>query len=264
ATVGLSWGIESDVNASSVERQDLQVLQWVGTPTNQWQNRGGTNFSSGNTQSRGTFNATSTISFSEQIVTLGSVDASNALPVTLNYFAGRIDGSVGILEWETASELNNDFFEIQRSVDGVEFETIGKVKGNGTTNFVSAYAFEDRKMNIGQNYYRLRQQDFDGKFTYSDELVLLTYDGSTPLNIFLYPNPTVPDNINLELINSTSGSANLRVFNMTGQSVYQKVITSEEVSSEISIHPENLASGIYFVEITQGAQRVVKRLVIQN
>ncbi|NOS91059.1 MAG: T9SS type A sorting domain-containing protein [Cyclobacteriaceae bacterium] len=263
ATVGLSWGIESDVNASSVERQDLRVLQWVASPTSQWQNRGGANFSSGNTQSRGTFNATSTISFSEQIVTLGSVDASNALPVTLTYFAGRIDGSIGILEWETASELNNDYFEIQHSLDGLEFTPVGRVNGKGTINQKSSYIFEDRNLTKGINYYRLRQSDFDGKVWYSD-LISLDYDGSTPLIAFLYPNPTTTENVNIELVNATSQDVRVRIFDMTGKVLVNSQINSESLESVISLKSSELKSGIYIVEVVQGLQRVTKRLVITN
>ncbi|NOS56563.1 MAG: T9SS type A sorting domain-containing protein, partial [Cyclobacteriaceae bacterium] len=263
ATIGLSWGIESDVSTSNVERQDLRVMQWVGAPTNQWQNRGGVNFSGGNTQSRGTFNASSTISFSEQIVTLGSVDTQNPLPVELVKFEGRIDGSIASLNWKTASEINNDYFEIQRSPDGLEFVEVGKVNGNGTTNLPSEYFFEDRNLLKGNNYYRLKQFDFDGKSSYSD-VIVLDYDGTTPLNIFLYPNPTNTQNVNLELINPTSENVSIRILDIIGRPSFQAIVKAEEIESNISLKTEELKSGVYVVEVTQGTQRVTKRLVIQN
>jgi hypothetical protein len=263
ATLGLSWGIESDVSTSNVERQDLRVMQWVGAPTNQWQNRGGINFNAGNTQSRGTFNASSVISFSEQIVTLGSVDAQNPLPVTLVKFEGQLDGSVGILNWATASEINNDYFEVQRSSDGNEFVELGKVIGRGTTNLTSLYGFEDRTLLKGNNYYRLKQFDFDGKSSYSN-VIILNYDGATPLSVFVYPNPTSSQNVNLELINPTTESVTIRILDMTGRASFFSTISAEELKSTIAIKAEDMKSGIYVVEVVQGTQRIVKRLVIQN
>jgi hypothetical protein len=263
AIIGLSWGIESDVNASSIERQDLRVIQWVGAPTNQWQNRGGTNFSSGNTQSRGTFNSSFSISFSEQIVTLGSVDSSNPLPVTLVKFQVRLDGSIANLYWKTVSELNNDYFEVQRSTDGFEFSEIGKVKGKGTTNLPAEYFFEDRILTKGKNYYRLKQVDFDGKFSYSN-VILLDYDGSTPLNFFLYPNPTNSQNVNLELININFDELSIRIFDITGRVIFQKVLTDSQIQTFVSIREVDLPSGVHLVEVIQGKQRIIKRLVIKN
>ncbi len=262
ARVGLSWGIESDVSTNLAQREAMKVMSWNGT---NWTNNGGTNFQPGgtHTQSRGTFESTATLSFSENIVTLGSTEVANALPVNLIKFEASINGSIADLYWETASELNNDYFEVQHSLDGLEFTSVGRVNGKGTTNQKSAYYFEDRNLTKGINYYRLRQTDFDGKVAYS-KVVSVDYDGSTPLIAFLYPNPTTTQNINIELVNATAQDVQVRIFDMTGKVLVNSQINSENLESVISLKSSELKSGIYIVEVVQGFQRVTKRLVINN
>lgn len=264
AVVGLSWGTESLVSANLAQREALKVMSWNGT---NWTNNGGTNFQPGgaHTQSRGTFESTSTLTFSENIVTLGSTEVANPLPVNLVRFAGRLEGSIASLDWKTASETNNDYFEIQRSSDGLEFVGIGKVSGMGmgTTNLATEYFFEDRGLMKGNNYYRLKQFDFDGKSSYS-KVIVLDYDGSTPLNVFLYPNPTNAQNVNLELINPSAEYVNIRILDVTGRVSFQTTINADQLESNISLKTEELKSGVHVVEVIQGTQRVTKRLVIQN
>ncbi len=262
AVVGISWGVQSDVSANLAQREAMKVMSWNGTD---WTNNGGTNFQPGgtHTQTRGTFESIGALSFSENIVTLGSTEVANPLPVTLVKFEGRLDGSIASLNWKTASEIDNDYFEIQRSSDGLEFIKIGKVAGNGTTNLASEYFFEDRSLLKGNNYYRLKQIDFDGKSSYSS-VIVLDYDGSTPLNVFLYPNPTNAQNINLELINPSTEYLNIRILDMTGRISLQATISAEDLESNISLKAEELKAGVYVVEVMQGTQRVTKRLVIHN
>lgn len=263
AIIGLSWGIESDVNASSVERQDLRVVQWVGTPTNQWQNRGGTSFSGGNTQSRGTFTASSTISFSEQIVTLGSVDASNPLPVELISFVGENQNGFNKLDWKTASELNNDYFELERSATGETFSTITRVSGRGTVNELSSYNFLDEEPMVGNNYYRLKQVDFDGKFEYSHIILVKNEGAGGVFNISVFPNPLSKGTLlNIRSIKDNELDAKVSVRDLTG-----RVLTSYTVGAdnfvERTVDTSNWSgAGIYIVEMTQGEKRIFRRVVV--
>jgi hypothetical protein len=111
------------------------------------------------------------------------------LPVTWLSFNGRTERGGNYLTWSTASELNNDYFEVQRSIDGQNFEVIGYVQGNGTTSMQSNYAFIDKEPSVGYNYYRLRQVDFDGTDDFSRTIVInTTGEGFGSLKVF--PNPT--------------------------------------------------------------------------
>jgi len=260
ARVGLSWGIESDVSANLAQREAMKVMSWNGT---NWTNNGSFNFQPGglHTQSRGIFESGFVLSFSENIVTLGSTETANPLPITLVSFTGKLDGSIASLNWKTASEINNDYFEVQRSSDGFEFVAIGKVKGKGTTNIATEYFLEDRNLSSGKNYYRLKQFDFDGKSSYSS-VIVLDYDGSTPLGVFLYPNPTISQDINAELVNASNEVVSIRIIDMAGRVPFQSTVQGE--SKTIHLKTDDLKPGLYVVEVTQGNQRVVRRLIIKE
>jgi len=92
------------------------------------------------------------------------------LPVELTSFDANVSGAVVVLNWETASEINNDYFQIERSVNGSAWENIGFVEGEGTTTSTTRYEFVDENPLTGISYYRLKQVDFDDKFEYSDKV----------------------------------------------------------------------------------------------
>ena len=118
--------------------------------------------------------------------------ASAALPVELVHFRAKaVANHTADLHWATASELNNNYFEIERSYDGRSFELVGEVKGNGNSQHQIAYSFLDETIGLIQNtaYYRLKQVDFDGAFEYSD-IRVVRFDGRAEmLEIAAYPNP---------------------------------------------------------------------------
>lgn len=113
------------------------------------------------------------------------------LPIELVYFtADEIGGGVRFA-WETASELNNDYFTIEYSIDAVEFTELTTIEGAGTTTEPKYYRYTDFSSNCGIVYYRLKQTDFDGKYSYS-KIVSVTFAEnqiSDSYNYFVYPNP---------------------------------------------------------------------------
>jgi Secretion system C-terminal sorting domain len=262
ATIGLSWGIESDVNASSVERQDLVVMLW-NDGTSLWDSRGGTNFSSGNTQSRGSFNSSSTISFSEQVVTLGSTDVSNPLPVVLVQFTGRNQGGVNKISWKTASELNNDYFIVERSGDGESFTSIGRVNGQGTTSQATSYNLDDEQPFLGNNYYRLKQTDFNGEFSYSD-VILVKNESSAPIfTLSVYPNPALLNKtFKVQARKDNELDATVIIRDIAGR-VLESYSMGSGFDSIREIELKNAQAGIYLIELNQGAKRIFKRLIIE-
>ena len=115
----------------------------------------------------------------------------DVLPIELVYFtADEIGGGVRFA-WETASELNNDYFTIEYSIDAVEFTELTTIEGAGTTTEPKYYRYTDFSSNCGIVYYRLKQTDFDGKYSYS-KIVSVTFAEnqiSDSYNYFVYPNP---------------------------------------------------------------------------
>ena len=98
----------------------------------------------------------------------GSSGSNTALPVELLFFNATLNGKVVDLTWSTASELNNDYFTVERSVDGFNWENVVQVSGAGTTNQTTNYSDADTRPYNGLSYYRLKQNDLDGEFSYSD------------------------------------------------------------------------------------------------
>jgi len=116
-------------------------------------------------------------------------DITEPLPVSMiGFYAEKVfDGAE--LTWITATENNNDYFTIERSLDGIEFEAIGKVDGAGNSNVVRTYKFSDYGPLSGIVYYRIKQTDFNGEFEYSDIISLDFTIEEEPLMIELFPNP---------------------------------------------------------------------------
>ena len=179
------------------------------------------------------------------------------LPVELLFFKGSKGLESVNLSWATASELNFDFFEIQKSKDGKEFYPIGTVKGNGTTTTRQNYSFNDEKPSIGKNYYRLKSVDFDGYSEYFN-VVMVDYDGKR--NFSVYPNPSDGATFTTETNFTPKSRAFVAIYSALGSE-----IARYEVSGDVSTLtlPVKLESGVYFakyisVDFTTTTQVLVK------
>ncbi|MGD1959541.1 MAG: T9SS type A sorting domain-containing protein [Fulvivirga sp.] len=265
ATVGLSWGTDSDVSAIFAEREELEVLIW-NDGSSSWDDLDGTSFSASHTQSEGRFTAVSSNTFSEQIFTLGSASATNPLPIELQKFDGEtIDGD-NYLEWITASELNNDYFELQRSADGISYETIMRIEGQGTNTGRTTYQFTDTNPLGGFNYYRLKQVDIDGTvtvFNKSEWIVLLTITSDVEFSIKAYPNPTVQNNINLRLNADQNLPMVVQMLDVYGKVVFQNQYGPGEFTNDIKINPvQGLREGVYVILAEQNGLKLTRRVII--
>ncbi len=115
-----------------------------------------------------------------------TVEQTVTAPVELSSFKAVDKNGMAELSWTTASEINNSHFDVQRSIDGRSFETIGVVKGMGTTNVAQSYSFASEIAEGMSNYYRLKQVDYDGAFELSNVLVLKSKDSKdTSFDVFL-------------------------------------------------------------------------------
>ncbi len=184
------------------------------------------------------------------------------LPVTLISFEGkqRSGSSVG-LTWRTATEKDNDYFQVERSQDGRAFAAIGQVKGNGTTNVVQAYSYTDGTALAGTVYYRLKQVDYDGKFEYS-KVIAVKASGAASLHtsIVAKPNPTSGK---LVLIASHhKGAGNVALLHSSG-----KVMLAKEVQIEpgqpIEIDLSGWSPGVYYLQLKTATGMAVTKIVKQ-
>lgn len=171
----------------------------------------------------------------------------------LTFDAIRGEKKEVLLNWITNSEFNNNFFEIQRSGDGVNFEPIGKIAGQWNTVEPVAYGFLDEQAQSGKNYYRLSQEGNDGKITYSAvrEVAIAEDDAPDQLNISYYPNPSMGE-VRLDA-NQAFSDFELLIFDSKGALVMKKPGIHSNITLDLSI----LESGVYSLSLRDRSQRVV-------
>lgn len=191
---------------------------------------------------------------------VGSVNlVSSPLPVELISFSGETEGSVVNLNWVTKSELNCDYFTVYRSLNGIDFVSIGNKKGGGTTNEFRKYHLQDTSPLDGTNYYRLEQTDWDGKKTILS-MISVNANGSEAIQI--YPNPVEREHT-LELKFQgliPDSDESIVIINQLGQQVFNSIIHVDEIGSFIgSFKIPQLSTGSYFIKINGK----VKRLLVQ-
>lgn len=173
------------------------------------------------------------------------------LPVDLISFkVEEFDTRSVELNWITGSEINNDYFTIERSNDGENWEWISTVDGQGNSADVTKYSFTDEP-NGKRVFYRLKQTDFDGKFKYS-EIVMLNL--STYFSTFkVYPTASASI-VNIESENDLS---NLKIFNSNGQEV-SKLVVMKNTRGGVAVDLSSLQKGYYFIQSNSETQKVVK------
>ncbi len=173
------------------------------------------------------------------------------LPVELASFTGFQENGQVYLEWTTASEQNNDFFEIQRSADGKSFSAIGKVAGQVQSWANKDYDFIDSKPLATTNYYRLKQIDLDGSASYSN-IVSFAF---APAKIEVFPNPAT-DILMVQSNLLADPNAEILIFDALGQLVQTSLADGKNGSS---VDVSQLQAGFYTLQIKAGAQTNVVR-----
>ena len=191
-------------------------------------------------------------------------DTENPLPVDLISFEARLVDNKAELTWATASEVNNDFFEVQRSEDGKEWEVVGEVDGNGTVNEVINYNFTDPRPLFGKSFYRLRQVDFDGQFEYSHVVSINNHFTGEAMEVLVFPNPTEASNINLRVLTGNKENRiSVQLIDALGHRFIDENMNPEVFNQDLIISPrESLARGVYFLIVTQNSRVVRQRVVI--
>lgn len=180
---------------------------------------------------------------------LGTLDATNSpLPIELLKFTASKVNETVLLNWTTVSEINNNYFEIERSKDLDYWETIGKVAGNGNSNINIDYKFTDFKPYYGVSYYRLKQVDFDGSSSTSKPVIMIFSQN----NISAYPNPVKDEFV----INSDFAISKIEIISTNG-SKYDIDILKNKTSYTIDM--KDFTSGIYLLKVyTEGDPKVLK------
>jgi hypothetical protein len=170
------------------------------------------------------------------------------LPVKLTSFTAKvIDNSIINLDWITASEINNDFFTIERSKDGFTFEVVGIVDGAGNSSMVNDYLMVDDNPYKGTSYYRLAQTDYDGTTVGSDLVAVIVESSFGGLNV--YPNPV--EGLGYLTFNSNSDDiAVITIYDVTGKIIVVENYGAIRGDNKIELPTTDLPQGMYFITIS--------------
>lgn len=171
-----------------------------------------------------------------------------SLPVELLLFTGSELKGGKFLNWKTASEINNSHFDIQRSIDGVSWLTLGTIEGNGTTSDQSSYSFFDHDEFEEATYYRLKQVDYDGTFKYSN--IINFNEKQNSFSTTITNNGRVPT-----ITYSGSDEANINIYTIAGKLVYSKTIQN-------SIQLSDIANGTYVLVASADGNTISQQLSI--
>jgi hypothetical protein len=188
------------------------------------------------------------------------------LPVEMTYFQVEVLDKRMLLEWETATEINSAGFEIHRSNDGMSFSKIGWVAGQGNSSASHIYQFEDADIQANTNYYyRLKQLDSDGTFTYSPIRTAMIKDANK-LNVGeLFPNPTSRDYgfAMFKLNVPEPGEVVVDVFDLRGSNIKSFTSAFAAGSSTLSVPVADLPRGHYVVKMQLGAAMAYRKLLVE-
>lgn len=191
---------------------------------------------------------------------LYALTLGKTLPVEFLYV--RAEGGNGnvAIRWATASEKNNDYFTVQRSVDGKEYVELARVEGAGTITGKTEYAYTDNQPVFGSAYYRIQQTDDNGDTAYSPIAKSTTTAQQTSESFSVYPNPS-QGQFRLDLRSTGSELVTITVFNDHGSAVYQSTMQGG-LSANDPIDLMAMSRGIYIVEVKSSLNVLRQRVVL--
>lgn len=179
------------------------------------------------------------------------------LPVELSSFEGRANkGSSNELTWATSLEIDNDYFSIEKSKDGRDFENVDKVAGAGNSDYEQVYNWTDAAP-YDMTYYRLKQTDFSGSFSYSS-VISIANEGVKYTDISISPNPAVNEVV--VFTSELEQGAIVRVYDQIGRDVTGEVTLKSISDTSVQFNCSNLNSGMYFINVggTTRSLQVIK------
>jgi hypothetical protein len=178
------------------------------------------------------------------------------LPIELLSFTGDCISDNIELNWSTASEINNDYYSIEHSLDGIAWQLVTKVDGAGNSTSINNYSVIDLARYDDLSFYRLKQTDFDGKFKYSP-IILVKKCREDITELTIYPNPA-NETLNLLYGGDTSRITSILIYNLLGEMVHY----SEFYQSKIVF--ENKLNGIYFLHVNLASKNIIKKFIVAH
>lgn len=234
---------------NSANISDMRVIHWNGTEWTAASTSTGTPVNSGTGATLNVqITALGVSNFSP--FSFGSIGLS-PLPVKLVSFTAHSENNNSILNWSTATEKNNDYFEIERSVDGTNFNNVGKVAGAGNSTSILNYQFIDTRvseLSSKQVYYRLKQVDFDGTIDYSN-IVLVNFNKVSAVTIqTIQPNP-FGDKLSVSYSLPENGVVTISLVDLQGRVLLTSENNANKGFNTANFNTEGIATGMYFITI---------------
>lgn len=207
-----------------------------------------------------------TVSGEEAFGDLYAMDNTlNRLPIVLLSFEAEASESSVLLEWVTASEENNDFFTIERSLDGDKFESLLIQPGAGSSNGQLKYQAKDGNPIIGTAFYRLKQTDFNGQFSYSEIKSVVFKRLVLNKQLVIYPNPVRPGGVlTIRHDGAFSSLENLTVvlIDISGETVFNRSIKPQSNTPLVINISNTIKKGLYVLRVTNSSVSLQERLVV--
>ncbi|MGD0711065.1 MAG: hypothetical protein ABR968_07755 [Bacteroidales bacterium] len=232
---------------------NLRVAMAPATP---WVNYGGTG-SAPIAPYQGTITSTIPYTWVGYFTIANATGGTNPLPIELLYFTAQCENNQAKLKWATASETNNDYFSIEKSHNGLTFENIGTISGAGNSNSLLNYSFSDAEPYSDISYYRLKQTDFNGNFTYSniatsscsteDQMSMIVTQSDYGVNVFITP--------------GSDKNLALSIFDISGKMMFYKHINT--IDNPLTLNPTIFTEGIYIFRLQSETEDVVKKAFIK-
>jgi len=181
---------------------------------------------------------------------VGSI-STTPLPITLNYFNVKKQLGNVLLEWQTASEINNDYFTIEKSTDALRWSTLSKISGAGNSNQIINYQSIDNEKLSVTNYYRLKQTDYNGDYSYSE--IQTIQENPKSSRIVVYPNPS-SEFVNIE---SNETIVRIEIYNLNGRQQLIEKPNQDYYSINVSTFPK----GIYVFKIISSTNTTIEKVI---
>lgn len=194
-----------------------------------------------------------------------ALQSNNVLPIELLNFEAILRHSKVDLAWVTGSEINNDYFTVERSLDTENFEFVTEVAGAGNSSKLLSYATVDKNPYKGISYYRLKQTDFDGKYSYS-KLMAVNNKNSKNFEFKIFPNPTDGQHVFItsDELNDDKTEVLVVLYDALGKEVYSKIILTDNGSFFTAIDSyERLVPGIYFIVGSSNNEIYRQKLIVK-
>ncbi len=252
--VSVTLGFKPHTGACSgvTDPTTLVVARWDGSV---WRDHG--NGGTTGTPTTGDITTSAAVTSFSPFTLASTVDFPvNPLPVELLSFTAEKNGHHVDLKWVTASEVNSDYFTLEKSVDGVNYEFLKAVNAAGNSVSTKEYLHVDEQPAIGWNYYKLYQTDFDGTTNFEGD-VSVHFDKNSDADVVIFPNPS--NGGNFSILTSHTESGQVSIMDAKGRLVKQVSYSG----NRIDIDDLNLSSGVYQVRLQFNGETIVQKLIVR-